>query len=77
MTHVHKDTCRICKSSDLLKVLSLGEHPPVDNFVAPDKLGEEKRYPLEVYFCRACNLVQLIDVVPPTELFHDAYAFFS
>ena len=77
MAHTHKDTCRICASTDLLKVLSLGEHPPVDNFVAPDRLGEEKRYPLEVYFCRACSLVQLIDVVPPTELFHDAYAFFS
>lgn len=77
MTHAHKDTCRICKSSDLLKVLSLGEHPPVDNFISPDESGEEKRYPLDVYFCRTCNLVQLIDVVPPTELFHSAYAFFS
>lgn len=77
MAHLHKDTCRICASTDLLKVLSLGEHPPVDNFVAPDSLSEEQRYPLEVYFCRSCNLVQLLDVVPPTELFHGAYAFFS
>lgn len=77
MTHAHKDTCRVCTSRDLVKVLSLGEHPPVDNFVAPERTGEEQGYPLEVYFCCACNLVQLIDVVPPTELFHDAYAFFS
>ncbi|MEK7604874.1 MAG: methyltransferase domain-containing protein [Patescibacteria group bacterium] len=77
MGHTHKDTCRICKGSDLVRVLSLGEHPPVDNFVAPDAVGEEKRYPLDVYFCRACSLVQLVDVVPPTELFHNAYAYFS
>lgn len=77
MTHTHRDTCRICASTDMVKVLSLGEHPPVDNFVAPDNARDEKRYPLDVYFCRACNLVQLIDVVPPTELFHEAYAFFS
>jgi SAM-dependent methyltransferase len=77
MAHTHKDTCRICASTDLLKVLSLGEHPPVDNFISPDKLDDEQRYPLEVYFCRSCNLVQLVDVVPPTELFHDSYAFYS
>lgn len=60
-----------------MKFLSLGEHPPVDNFIEPDGAVDEKRYPLDVYYCNSCSLVQLVDVVPPTELFHNAYAYFS
>ena len=77
MSHVHKDVCRICKGRDLTRVLSLGEHPPVDNFIDATRLGFEKRYPLDVYFCRTCNLVQLLDVVAEDELFHGEYAYFS
>jgi len=77
MSHVHKDVCRICKGRDLTRILSLGEHPPVDNFIDATRLGSEKRYPLDVYFCRTCKLVQLLDVVAEDELFHGEYAYFS
>lgn len=77
MSHTHKDTCRICKGTDLTRILSLGEHPPVDNFIDESRISEEKRYPLDVYFCGTCNLVQLLDVVAEDELFHGEYAYFS
>lgn len=77
MSHVHKDACRICKGSTLTKILSLGEHPPVDNFTDVAGIANEKRYPLDVYFCGTCNLVQLLDVVAEDELFHGEYAYFS
>lgn len=77
MSYVHKTECRICKGRDLSRVLSLGEHPPVDNFVTAAQVRDEKRYPLDVYFCRACGLVQLLDVVAEDELFHGGYAYFS
>lgn len=77
MSHVHKETCRICKGPDLVRVLALGEHPPVDNFTDAEHLKDEKRYPLDVYFCGTCNLVQLLDVVAEEELFHGEYAYFS
>ncbi len=77
MSHVHKDTCRICKGHDLARILSLGEQPPVDNFTDASRLSTEKRYPLDVYFCNECNLVQLLDIVAEDELFHGAYAYFS
>lgn len=77
MTHVHKDTCRICKGSDLTRIISLGEHPPVDNFTDAAHIQDEKRYPLDVYFCGTCSLVQLLDVVAEDELFHGEYAYFS
>lgn len=77
MSHVRKEQCRICKGTDLTRILSLGEHPPVDNFTDAAHLTDEKRYPLEVYFCGTCNLVQLLDVVAEEELFHGDYAYFS
>lgn len=77
MSHVHKTTCRVCKGTDLTRILSLGEHPPVDNFIEASKVEGEKRYPLDVYFCSTCTLVQLLDVVAEEELFHGDYAYFS
>ena len=77
MNYIHKDTCRICKGRDLTRILSLGNHPPVDNFTDVEHLKNEKRYPLNVYFCGTCNLVQLLDVVSEEELFHGEYAYFS
>src|SRR3989344_7570157 len=77
MTYVHKNECRVCKGTDLTRILTLGEHPPVDNFTDREHLDAEKRYPLDVYFCNTCNLVQLLDVVTQEELFHGNYAYFS
>lgn len=77
MSHVHKNECRVCKGRDLTRILSLGEHPPVDNFTDAAHVKDEKRYPLDVYFCGTCNLVQLLDVVAEDELFHGEYAYFS
>jgi len=77
MNYIHRDTCRICKGRDLTRILSLGDHPPVDNFTDAAHLKGEKRYPLDVYYCRTCSLVQLLDVVAEDELFHGEYAYFS
>lgn len=77
MSYVHKNECRVCKGTDLTSILSLGEHPPVDNFTDAAHIQDEKRYPLDVYFCGDCNLVQLLDVVAANELFHGEYAYFS
>ena len=77
MSHVHKNSCRVCKGMDLTRILSLGEHPPVDNFIDVEHINDEKRYPLDVYFCGTCNLVQLLDVVAEEKLFHGDYAYFS
>ena len=77
MSYVHKDQCRICKGTNLTRILALGDHPPVDNFLTEAQIKDEKRYPLDVYFCGECNLVQLLDVVDEDELFHGDYAYFS
>jgi hypothetical protein len=56
--------------------LSLGKHPPSDSFIPRDMLHREVSYPLDVYVCTNCWLVQLLDVVDAREMFGD-YAYLA
>jgi hypothetical protein len=71
MTPVHhqRKTCRLCGSRDLSKVLDLGSMPPANAFTKPLEGPPVKAYPLALYFCNACSLAQLLDVVHPEVLF--------
>ena len=51
--------------------LSLGEQPPSNSFLRVDQIGDEESFPLEVYLCKSCCLVQLVDVVPGDVIFDD------
>lgn len=65
-------TCYICKNQDLTLFLSLGHQPPSDAFVSKEELYQpETTYPLNVYFCAKCTLVQLGYAVDPEILFRD------
>ncbi len=65
-----RDTCRACGGRNLHKFLSLGQVPLANAFLTAEQLREpEPRFPLEVYFCSDCWLVQLVDVVSPKVLF--------
>lgn len=70
--------CRSCGAGELLPVLSLGNLPLSDGFLRADELDRpEPRYPLDVAFCPACGLVQILDTVPPEILFGRDYPYFS
>ncbi len=69
--------CRSCGSSDLRPVLSLGRTPLANSLLTADDLRlPEPTYPLDVVFCPACTLVQIMETVPPGLLFSD-YLYFS
>jgi SAM-dependent methyltransferase len=58
--------------------LSLGEMPLPDALLREDELADdEPRFPLDVAFCSACSLVQILHEVPPDQLFVDNYLYFS
>ena len=68
--------CQICNSNKLYKFLSLGHQPPSDGFLTEEKLKElEIHYPLDLYFCEGCNLVQLGHVVDPSVLFTESFIY--
>jgi len=70
--HHLRTTCRGCDSVDPVKFLSLGKTPLANSFLnSPSEFPEEKSFPLDVYFCKECSLVQLLDVVDPEVLFRD------
>jgi hypothetical protein len=52
--------------------LSLGSTPLANSFLrSSDEFADEQCFPLDVYFCHSCSLVQLLDVVDPEVLFRD------
>jgi SAM-dependent methyltransferase len=70
--------CRSCGGTDLSVFLSLGDLPLSDGLLAADDLGRaEPRYPLDVAFCPNCALVQILETVPPEQLFGADYPYFS
>lgn len=67
-----RTTCRGCGGRSPEPVLSLGPTPLVNSFLrSPADAADEMRFPLDVYRCPDCTLVQLLDVVDPEVLFQD------
>ncbi len=62
--------CRICDSKKLYHFLDLKSMPIPNGFLTKEELKEEEpRYPLGVYVCENCSLVQLTHVVPADIMF--------
>lgn len=69
--------CRVCRSTELVKFISLGRQPLANSFLRKTELNRsESRYPLEVYFCKHCNFVQLLHVVDRNTMFRN-YVYFT
>lgn len=69
--------CRFCESPLTHSFIDLGMSPLCQDHVKPAETGRmEPFYPLHAYVCTNCFLVQLEEIVPPSELFND-YAYFS
>ena len=66
--------CRGCTSSRMYRFLELGDHPLANGFLRPDQLSEpEPRFPLDVYVCLDCGLIQVADQVPAGFFRHYVY----
>jgi C-methyltransferase-like protein/putative zinc binding protein/methyltransferase family protein len=63
--------CRSC-GAELRSFLDLGTTPLANSFLGEERLAEpEPTFPLEVGFCDACTLVQLMHTVPPEQIFRE------
>jgi SAM-dependent methyltransferase len=72
------NSCRSCGKGQLDLFLDLGKKPPSDRILTKEMLNKpEPFFPLEVAFCPSCSLVQILETVPPEELFLDSYQYFS
>lgn len=72
MTHHLRTTCRGCGGGAFERFLELGPTPLANSFLrAPEEAAAEESYPLDVYLCGDCSLVQLLDVIDAETLFRD------
>jgi hypothetical protein len=76
-TPVHCATCRFCGAALQHTFVDLGMSPPCESFLAADQLNQmEAFYPLHVFVCEHCFLVQLEEYISPEAIFSE-YAYFS
>ena len=72
-----KNICRFCNAPLNHTFVDLGMSPLCESYLKAEQLNKvEPFYPLHVYVCESCFLVQLEEFVPPEEIFTE-YAYFS
>jgi SAM-dependent methyltransferase len=70
--------CRFCNTPLSQVFLDLGTAPPSNSFLKPDDLNApETYYPLKLFVCPDCFLVQVDEVKRSAEIFSSEYVYFS
>ena len=70
--------CRFCQNNLTVEFVDLGICPPSNSYLRADQLREpEAAYPLRVFVCEKCFLVQIDEYKKATEIFGLDYAYFS
>ena len=70
--------CRFCATPLEQVFVDMGMSPISNDYVAPERANRmEPFYPLKVYVCHECFLVQLPAVQSADAMFRDDYAYFS
>lgn len=70
-------SCRFCGTELRHTFVDLGMSPPCESYRKPEQLNAmEPFYPLHVYVCEQCFLVQLQEYISPENIFSE-YAYFS
>ena len=73
----HRDTCRLCGSKRVEKVVGLKPIPLSENYTQDEESAKKaSRFPVDVYMCGDCGHVQHLDVIDPAVLW-DSYTYFS
>lgn len=68
--YITRDNCRLCFSKEVEKIYSFPLCPPVDDFRLETELSNDiELFPMDLYLCKSCGHVQLLDVVDPKILF--------
>jgi 2-polyprenyl-3-methyl-5-hydroxy-6-metoxy-1,4-benzoquinol methylase len=70
--------CRFCKNPLTREFVDLANSPPSNAYLRAEQLNEpEIFYPLRVFVCEKCFLVQIDEYKKADEIFDENYAYFS
>lgn len=76
MEIVTRTTCRLCGSSSLSDVFSVGEQY-INDFVPVERVGKGQKAPLDLMICKGCSLLQLRHTAPQELLYARHYWYRS
>lgn len=78
MNQTHKRACLNCGNKLKYTFADLGTSPLCEEFVKPENVNKGQMvYPLHVYVCEQCLLVQVEEYVSPEEIYSDYFYFSS
>ncbi len=70
--------CRHCKKDLKHEFVDLISSPPANSFLSNEELNEpEVYYPLKLYVCHECFLVQIDEYKKATDIFNSDYIYYS
>ncbi|MGA2462852.1 MAG: class I SAM-dependent methyltransferase [Thermodesulfobacteriota bacterium] len=70
--------CRFCSNEFKHEFIDLVNSPPSNSFLAAEELNNpETFYPLRIFVCDKCFLVQIDEYKKSDEIFSEKYAYFS
>lgn len=70
--------CRFCQNPLSYEFVDLASSPPSNSYLRAEQLNEpEVFYPLRVFVCEKCFLVQIDEYKKAAEIFDENYAYFS
>ncbi len=70
--------CRSCQTTLKHIFIDLFNAPPSNSYLSESQLeAPEQYFPLKIYVCHECFLVQVEEYKKSTEIFSDEYAYFS
>ena len=67
--------CRNCKKTKFQKIINIGNQP-ISSFTMPKK-KVLKKYPLDLFECKSCKLIQLSRVAPSNQMYGDGYGYWT
>ena len=68
--------CRNCNLKELKKIVSIGRQP-ISSIFHNSKRYNEKKFPLDLFECKNCSLVQLGKSVPLNKMYGTSYGYQS
>jgi len=74
--HWKRDSCRLCSSHKLEKVLDLKPVPIGEKYSSSPFTEETQRFPIDLYNCQNCSCIQVLDNIDQDFLWSE-YTYFS
>ena len=66
--------CIQCRNTKLKKIIDIGNQVISSLFYSKQKFGL-KKYPLDLYLCENCKLIQLKKLAPMSEMYGTTYGY--